>query len=209
MRIGGFIKQSLVDYPGKIAAVVFTQGCNFRCGYCHNPQLVLPKLFQENPQLLPLNILSYLEKRKKWLDGVVITGGEPTIHKDLPLFLKEIKTLGFAVKLDTNGTNPLLLEQIIKNKLVDYIAMDIKILPEKELYGKIIGIPNVDEIQVNILTSILLLKNTAIDVEFRTTSIPGTHDDAILQLIHQFVGKDKFYKVNEFREGITISSYTQ
>ncbi|NJO88455.1 MAG: anaerobic ribonucleoside-triphosphate reductase activating protein [Chloroflexia bacterium] len=146
MRIGGFVKQSLIDYPGKIAAVVFTQGCNFRCGYCHNPQLVLPNLFIERFDLAPLNIISYLEQHRNWLDGVVVTGGEPTIHKDLPLFLKEIKKLGYAIKLDTNGTNPHLLEQIIKNKLADYIAMDIKIAPEKNLYGKIIGIQMTDDI---------------------------------------------------------------
>lgn len=117
MKIGGFIKQSLIDYPGKIAAVVFTQGCNFRCGYCHNPQLVLPELFLEQPELVPLNIISYLKEHKNWLDGVVVTGGEPTIHKDLPLFLKEIKGLGYSIKLDTNGSNPYMLERIVKEKL--------------------------------------------------------------------------------------------
>jgi pyruvate formate lyase activating enzyme len=209
MKIGGFVKQSLIDYPGKIAAVVFTQGCNFRCGYCHNPQLVLPNLFMERFDLAPLNIISYLESHKNWLDGVVVTGGEPTIHKDLPLFLKEIKALGYAVKLDTNGTNPHLLEQIIKKKLADYIAMDIKIAPEKDLYGKIIGVQMTDDILEKIMVSILLLKNTSIDGEFRTTFIPGIHDETTLQLIQQLVGNSKSYHINQFRDGETINEVTK
>ncbi|HEY9125434.1 MAG TPA: anaerobic ribonucleoside-triphosphate reductase activating protein [Bacteroidales bacterium] len=204
MRIGGFVKQSLIDYPGKIAAVVFTQGCNFRCGYCHNPQLVLPELFIEHLELAPINIISYLAKHKNWLDGVVVTGGEPTIHKDLPLFLKELKDLGYSIKLDTNGSNPYMLEQIVENKLVDYIAMDIKIAPEKDLYGKIIGIQMTDEIIEKIMVSILLLNNTSIEGEFRTTFIPGIHDEATVNLIQRLVGQNKSYKVNEFREGKTI-----
>jgi pyruvate formate lyase activating enzyme len=209
MKIGGFVKQSLMDYPGKIAAVVFTQGCNFRCGYCHNPQLVLPNLFMERFDLVPLNIISYLEQHRTWLDGVVVTGGEPTIHKDLPLFLKEIKALGYAIKLDTNGTNPYLLEQIIKNKLADYIAMDIKIAPEKDLYGKIIGIQMTDDILEKIMVSILLLKNASIEGEFRTTFIPGIHDETTIKLIQRLVGNSKSYKINQFRDGETINEITK
>jgi pyruvate formate lyase activating enzyme len=208
MQIGGFEKQSLIDYPGKIAAVVFTQGCNFRCGYCHNPQLVLPELFLNEPEYVPLNILSYLEKHKNWLDGVVVTGGEPTIHKDLPVFLKAIKDLGYFVKLDTNGSNPYMLERIIKKKLVDYIAMDIKIAPEKDLYGKIIGIQMTDEIIENILASIIILKNTPVEGEFRTTVIPGIHDEATVELIQLLIGKEKSYKINEYRNGSTVNSYS-
>jgi pyruvate formate lyase activating enzyme len=206
MRIGGLVKQSLIDYPGKIAAVVFTQGCNFRCGYCHNPQLVLPNLFKEKFDLAPLNIISYLEQHKNWLDGVVVTGGEPTIHKDLPLFLKEIKALGYAVKLDTNGTNPYLLEQIIKKGLIDYIAMDVKIAPEKDLYGKIIGIQMTDEIIEKIMASIILIKNSPVEGEFRTTYIPGIHDEATIELIQRLIGNSKIYKVNKYREGNTIDT---
>ena len=206
MRIGGFVKQSLMDYPGKIAAVVFTQGCNFRCGYCHNPQLVLPELFINKPEYIPLNILSYLQERKSWLDGVVVTGGEPTIHKDLPLFLKEIKALGYSVKLDTNGSNPYMLEHIIKEKLADYIAMDIKIIPEKNMYGEITGIQMTDEIFEKIMASILILKNSPIEGEFRTTFIPGIHDGATLDLIQLLIGDGKTYTVNQFREGDTIAN---
>jgi pyruvate formate lyase activating enzyme len=207
MKIGGFVKQSLMDYPGKVAAVVFTQGCNFRCGYCHNPQLVLPELFLSNPEFAPLNILSYLKERKNWLDGVVVTGGEPTIHKDLPMFLKEIKDMGYAVKLDTNGSNPFMLERIIKDKLADYIAMDIKIPLEGGLYAKIIGISDVNEITENILASVLVLKNSKIDGEFRTTTIPGIHNEGMIELIKKYIGNDKRYKINEFRDGKTISSF--
>lgn len=206
MKIGGFVKQSLIDYPGKVAAVVFTQGCNFRCGYCHNPQLVLPELFLNKPEYIPLNIISYLKERKNWLDGVVVTGGEPTIHKDLPEFLKEIKALGYSVKLDTNGSNPYMLERIIKDKLADYIAMDIKIPLEGGLYAKIIGISEVTEITENILTSVLILKNAPMNVEFRTTSIPGIHNEAMIELIKKYIGNDKRYVINEFREGKTIDS---
>lgn len=207
IKIGGFVKQSLMDYPGKIAAVIFTQGCNFRCGYCHNPQLVLPELFQQNPEHSSANILSYLDERKNWLDGVVVTGGEPTIHKDLPLFLKTIKNMGYRVKLDTNGSNPHLLEQIIKNKLADYIAMDIKIPLEGSLYAEIIGIPNVEEITENVLASVIMLKNAKVDVEFRTTRIPGVHNEVMIDLIRKYIGNDTHYRVNEFREGKTVESY--
>jgi pyruvate formate lyase activating enzyme len=207
MRIGGFVKQSLMDYPGKIAAVIFTQGCNFRCGYCHNPQLVLPELFLNNPEYIPLNIISYLKERRKWLDGVVVTGGEPTIHKDLPEFLNEIKALGYSVKLDTNGSNPYMLERIVKDKLADYIAMDIKIPLEDGMYAKIIGISDVNEITENIFASVLVLKNAQIDGEFRTTSIPGIHNEGMIELIKKYIGNDKRYKINEFRDGKTINSY--
>ncbi|MBN2762441.1 MAG: anaerobic ribonucleoside-triphosphate reductase activating protein, partial [Bacteroidales bacterium] len=168
MKIGGFIKQSLIDYPGKIVAVIFTQGCNFRCGYCHNPQLVLPELFENELSYTPDIIFQYLQEHKNWLDGVVVTGGEPTIHNDLPEFLKKIKDYGYLVKLDTNGSNPFILEKIIKNKLTDFIAMDIKTLPERDFYFEITGIQNIPDIAERIIASVILLKNSGVDVEFRT-----------------------------------------
>jgi pyruvate formate lyase activating enzyme len=207
MKIGGFVKQSLIDYPGKIAAIVFTQGCNFRCGYCHNPRLVLPELFPQGQHISPQEVLTYLEERKNWLDGVVVTGGEPTIHNDLAEFLKTIKDMGYQVKLDTNGSNPYMLEQIVKEKLADYIAMDIKIPLEDGLYAKIIGVADVGEITENILASVMILKNTTIDGEFRTTSIPGIHNEAMITLIKKYIGNDKRYKINEFRDGEIIGLY--
>ncbi|HDD35204.1 MAG TPA: anaerobic ribonucleoside-triphosphate reductase activating protein, partial [Candidatus Desulfofervidus auxilii] len=122
LKIKGFQKTSLIDYPGKICSVLFLPGCNYRCPFCQNPDLI------ENPDKLPDieegYILSFLKKRKGLVDGVCITGGEPTIHKELPSFIKKIKDLGFLVKLDTNGSNPEMVEHLIKNKLLDYVAMD-------------------------------------------------------------------------------------
>lgn len=206
MQIGGFVKQSLIEYSGKIAAVVFTQGCNFRCGYCHNPQLVLPELFQKKSNISIDTILYYLKKRKNWLNGVVVTGGEPTIHSDLPDFLKEIRSLGFSIKLDTNGSNPVILDHLIREKLVNFVAMDIKTIPEASCYTKIIGLA-ADKIIENVISSILLLKLSGIKYEFRTTSIPGIHNKEILELIQDYIGNDTHYKINEFRQGDTISSY--
>lgn len=208
MRIGGFVKSSLIDWEGKVAAVIFTKGCNFRCGYCHNPSLVLPELIDRTEDIDEKTVLDFLAERNNWLDGVVMTGGEPTIHRDLPVLLEEIKSLGYSLKLDTNGTNPCMLEKIIKNKLVDYIAMDIKNLPEKNLYGKISGIQITDDIIEKIMASILLLNNTAIEVEFRTTIIPGIHDETTIKLIQTLLGKNKKYRTNLYRDGITIKTYS-
>ncbi|MGI6340415.1 MAG: anaerobic ribonucleoside-triphosphate reductase activating protein [Bacteroidales bacterium] len=207
MRIGGFVKNSLVDWEGKVAAVIFTKGCNFRCGYCHNPSLVLPELMNRTEDIAEKTVLDFLAERNTWLDGVVVTGGEPTIHRDLPVFLEDIKLLGYPVKLDTNGTNPFMLQKIIKNKLADYIAMDVKILPEKSLYGKITGIQVTADIIEKIMTSILLLNNTATEVEFRTTIIPGIHDEAAIELIHTLLGNNKKYRTNQYRNGSTIETY--
>ena len=208
MRIGGFVKNSLVDWEGKIVAVVFTKGCNFRCGYCHNPSLVLPELIDKAEDIAEKTVLDFLAERNNWLDGVVVTGGEPTIHRDLPVLLEQIKSLGYSVKLDTNGTNPGMLGKIIKNKLADYVAMDIKILPEKNLYGKITGIQITDNIIEKIMASILLLNNTVIDVEFRTTFIPGIHDNSTIKLINRLLGENKKYKINLYRDGVTIKTYS-
>lgn len=166
MRIAGFQKFSLIDYPGKLSAVVFTQGCNFRCPYCHNPELVDPHLFSE--QIDPDEIFAFLEKRKGKLDAVVITGGEPTIHKDLPIFTKRIKDMGYLVKVDTNGTNPDILGDVISHGSVDYIAMDLKAPTEKYEY--------VVKVQVNkeaIASSVSMIMNSGVDYEFRTTLVSG------------------------------------
>jgi pyruvate formate lyase activating enzyme len=206
MKIGGFVKQSLIDYPGKMAAVIFTQGCNFRCGYCHNPQLVLPHLFQDFPEYAPENILCFLNERREWLDAVVVTGGEPTIHPDLPDFLREIKKLGYPIKLDTNGSNPAMIEQILNEKLVDYIAMDIKIHHNDALFSQIVGLSDVKQLTENILASVIILKQTNTMVEFRTTSIPGIHDEVMIDIIKKFIGSGNYYKTNPFRQGSTVSA---
>lgn len=160
-KIGGFQKTTFLDYPEKIACIVFTTGCNFRCGYCHNPEL-----FKSEPVLTVPAFFDFLKSRKGKLDGVVITGGEPTLQNGLEDFIKEIKNLEFLVKLDTNGTNPKILEYLLNLNLLNYVAMDIKAPLDK--YKKI---TNVDFDIQKIKDSINLIKNSEIDYEFRTTVV--------------------------------------
>lgn len=155
MLIGGLQKTSLLDFPEKISAIVFTAGCNFRCGYCHNPELI-------NHIAAVKDVFEFLKSRIGKLDGVVITGGEPCVQKDLPEFIKNIKALGYAVKLDTNGSFPEVLEKVLP--YIDYVAMDIKAPLEK--YPEI---ANVEVNTDNILKSIKLIQNSGVDYEFRTT----------------------------------------
>jgi pyruvate formate lyase activating enzyme len=129
MRIGGLQKLSLIDFPGKLAAVIFTQGCNLRCRYCHNPELVLPSCFHET--IKEEDVLAFLYSRRKYLEGVVISGGEPTVQPELIPFMRSVKQMNFALKLDTNGTRPEILKEIIALQLVDFIAMDVKAPLEK------------------------------------------------------------------------------
>jgi pyruvate formate lyase activating enzyme len=168
MKIGGLVRFTLIDYPGKVAAVIFTQGCLFRCHYCHNPSLVISSMptkgFEEE------EIFSFLHSRRKKLDGIVITGGEPTLHSDLPEFLEKIKKLGFLVKLDTSGVFPEKLENLLEKKLVDYIAMDIKAPLEK--YPSVTGVA-IDPKKIQ--KSIALIKNSSIPYEFRSTLLPFLH----------------------------------
>lgn len=163
MIIGGFQKVSLIDYPGKISSIIFTQGCNFSCVYCHNKELININNSTENTYK-EKEIIEFLKQRTKKIDAVVITGGEPTLQKDLIPFMKQIKELDFLVKLDSNGTNPDVLKEAINSKLVDYIAMDIKAPLEK--YSSITK-TNVDIEKIK--ESINLIKNSGIQHEFRTT----------------------------------------
>jgi len=165
MKISGWIKQSLMDYPGKIAAVVFTQGCNFRCPYCHNPELI-PLAPGSFPEEL---ILQHLAKNRFLLDGIVITGGEPTLQKDLCGFIEQVKAMDLAVKLDTNGTHPQLLNDLISKKLIDYVAMDIKSSFEPLRYGLAVGIQIPPGLLERVKTSVRVIIESGIDHEFRTT----------------------------------------
>ncbi|MBN1797729.1 MAG: anaerobic ribonucleoside-triphosphate reductase activating protein [Spirochaetales bacterium] len=167
MLIGALQRFSLLDYPGKISCIVFTQGCNFRCPYCHNPELVDSRLFM--PKIMPQVFFSFLEKRIKKIDAVVITGGEPTIQSDLPEFIRKIKALDFLVKLDTNGSRPEVLSALLDNKLLDYIAMDIK--APLDLYGKISGVYKNGSLNTAIRESIDLIINSEVEHEFRTTIV--------------------------------------
>lgn len=189
MRIGGLQKSSLIDYPGKICAIVFTIGCNFRCPYCHNPELV----DETAEELSQDEFFAFLEKRIGKLDAVTITGGEPTLHNDLVPFIIKIKELGFLVKLDSNGTHPDVLAQLISEKSVDYIAMDIKAPLQK--YTQTVARPVDIE---NIMRSIALLITGDIPYEFRTTVIKSllSYDD--FHQIGESINGAKIYYLQKF-----------
>lgn len=181
IEIGGFQRISLIDYPGKVVSIIFTVGCNFRCPFCHNSDLALRRY--ERIKLYSYDeIFSKLDDAKSFIDGVEITGGEPTIWGDeLIDFIKKLKKYGL-IKLDSNGSNPQVLEKILKENLVDYIAMDIKTSLSINCYSKAIGLPNMpQQLFQNIKQSIDLLKNSKIPHEFRTTVVPGlvTKEDVI------------------------------
>ena len=168
MKISGLQKMTLLDFPGKVACTVFLQGCNFRCPFCHNSDL----LGAEGPEgISEEELLAFLKKRVNLLDGVCITGGEPTLYKDLPQLLQKIKDLGYLIKLDTNGTNPALLKELAEKGLIDHVAMDIKNGPG--MYGVTVGVPNLhlDKLE----ESIRLLTAGLVDYEFRTTVVAQLH----------------------------------
>ena len=195
MIIAGFQKQSLIDYPENISAVVFTQGCNFRCPYCHNPELVVPKYY--TPAYKETDILAYIDKYKHLLTAVCITGGEPCLHHTLPDFIAQIKELKLKVKLDTNGSKPQLLQELFSKQMIDFIAMDIKHILTIEAYRKAVGAHLTEATFANILQSIALIKNANIPHEFRTTVAKGLHTIAdIKQLKTQF---GRAYKIQNFR----------
>lgn len=196
MTIGGIQKFSTVDYPGYTVASIFTIGCNMRCGYCHNPELVLPEQYAGT--IPEEEIFEFLEKRRGLLDGVAISGGEPTMQEDLPDFIRRCKKMGFLVKLDTNGTNPGVLRELLQENLVDFVAMDIKGPLEK--YSQIAARPiDIDAIR----ESIDLIR--MIPHEFRTTIVRGQlvpeDFESIGQLVH---GADRF-ALQYFVPGTTVS----
>lgn len=186
MRICGFQKFSLLDYPGKISAIVFTGGCNFRCPYCHNPELVRPKSFKT--AISEKSFFKFLKSRQGQLDAVVITGGEPTLQKDLLDFIKQIKKLNFLVKLDTNGSYPEVLKKILEANLVDYFAMDIKSPLEK--YKNIVG--NAGDVE-KIIKSIKLIKEQNKNYEFRTTIVkPLLSMQDVIKISQEIKGAKKY-----------------
>ncbi|MFA6171013.1 MAG: anaerobic ribonucleoside-triphosphate reductase activating protein [Patescibacteria group bacterium] len=208
MEIGGLQKFSLLDYPGKIAAIVFTQGCNFRCHYCYNPVLVWPKRRgkvkypspkgegqEGHPRIKEGDLFDFLKKRKGKLDGVVVTGGEPTIQPDLPEFLAKIKKLGYLIKLDTNGSNPKMLSRIFKEKLADYIAMDLKAAPEE--YEKACGIKfGLDKIK----KSIKIIRESGVAREFRTTAVPGLVDKSDIEALGKLIKGEENWFLQGFKK---------
>jgi pyruvate formate lyase activating enzyme len=195
MLIAGFEKNTLLDYPGKVASIIFTYGCNLRCPYCHNPELVIKPIDKKN-LFSEESILNYLKKRKGLIDALVITGGEPTLQKDLVPFIRKAKDLDILVKLDTNGTNDDIVEHIISLNIVDYWAMDIKYPSELlEDYG-------IDAQKVK--NSIEMIMNSGKEYEFRTTYVKGIHniDDAVN--IGKMIEGENNYYIQNFRKGKTI-----
>lgn len=199
MKIGGFQKNSLIDWEGKIASVIFVKGCNFRCPFCHNPELVFdPGGEAEEGGDLRGDILSYLDQWKIWLGGVVITGGEPGIYPDLPELIFEIKEKELPVKLDSNGSNPDLLEDLIGSGLVDYVAMDIKSGLDSESYRMACG----KSVELDpILRSISILLKGGCDYEFRTTIVPGLFDRNEIELIGETIAGARRYILQPFKPG--------
>jgi pyruvate formate lyase activating enzyme len=191
MKIGGLQKVSLIDYPGLICATIFLQGCNFKCSYCHNPELVDPRLFQ--PCIKENEVLDFLNTRKGKLDAVVITGGEPTIHDDLAPFIKKIKKMKFAVKLDTNGSQPQVIKALLDEKLLDFIAMDIKAPLEK--YKSVVKVPvNSDLIK----DSIKIILKAKIPHEFRTTIVESQLEEKDIQQIAKLISGANHYVLQKF-----------
>lgn len=190
MNISGLQKLSLSDYPGFISAVIFTQGCNFNCDYCQNSSLIPNKkgLMEEE------EILDYLKKRKSILDGLVISGGEPTVQKDLKEFIIKIKEFGYKIKLDTNGSNPKVLKDLLDNNLLDYVAMDIK--QDKINYEEVTGYKKYNF--ESIKESIKILEESKIDYEFRTTLIKNYHDLQKVENILKIIDKKSKYYLQNF-----------
>ncbi len=199
MQIGGLQKVTLIDYPGRIAATIFLTGCNFRCPFCYSSELVLPEKIKKQPRISEKDFFKFLKERKKLIDGVVVCGGEPAISKGLISLIKKIKKEGFLVKLDTNGSEPKILEELIDKKLIDYVAMDIK--GPKEKYGEFSGQKvNVRKIQ----KSIDILKKGKIDYEFRSTIVPTLHKKGDVIEMAKWIRGAKRYYLQNFRPEKTI-----
>jgi len=198
MKIGGLQKVSLIDYPAKISAVVFTQGCNFRCSYCHNPELVDPKLFQS---CLPeKDILDFLTTRSGKLEGITITGGEPTLQEDLIPFVRSIRKLGFCVKLDTNGSHPDVLIDMIGEKLLDFIALDIKAPLEK--YDTVVHAP----VQIeDIRRSIHRVIKSKVPHEFRTTVVSSQLSPKDISAIAKEIKGAKRFVLQKYQPAKSLS----
>ncbi len=198
--VKGFISTSFVDWPGRICSVIFLAGCNLRCHACHNHRLVLDP---DSVPDYPLDaLLAHLRGRKKWIERVTVTGGEPTLQRKLPEFLRVIKSIGMSIKLDTNGTNPRVLEHLMEAELIDAVHMDVKAPLDREAYSRVAGVP----VNVNvIMRSIELLRNSSLEVAFRTTVIPGLVREPELQRIRDFLGDVDRFAVQPFRNVETLN----
>ncbi|MEI6627328.1 MAG: anaerobic ribonucleoside-triphosphate reductase activating protein [bacterium] len=195
MKIGGLQPLTLTDYPGKVAAIIFTSGCNMRCHFCYNPNLVLPELIAQQFFMPEEEVWRTLENRKKYLDAICLTGGEPLMQEDIIDFCRRLKKLGYLIKLDTNGLMPQKLAEIIGAGVIDYIAMDIKgPLNNYEKYCQIAVPEDV------IIKSIGLVINSGIDYEFRSTLVRGLHDrEDVVKMAEAIKGAKKYYLQNFFQ----------
>ena len=199
MNIASFQKFTLLDYPRHIATTVFTVGCNFRCSFCHNPELVLSSQFMVHGNSNEKDFFKFLEGRRGRLEAVCITGGEPTLQNDLLDFMSKIKKMGYLVKLDTNGMRPDVLKKALDLKIIDYVAMDIKNSLknyEKTVCAKV----DLERIKM----SVELIKNSKIDYDFRTTVVPGIHKEKDFQDIALWIGGARKYFLQRFRDIKTL-----
>jgi len=204
MKFAGLVKQSLVDYPGEVTAVLFTRGCNIRCPFCQNTDLLL-----RSPRFVePISLeeaLDFLKERKGFLDAVTVTGGEPTLHEDLPHALSAFKALGYLVKLDTNGTNPAMLQQLIAGGILDYVAMDIKAPLDYRKYARACGKLTTEEF-FNVRSSIRMLMEAGIEVEFRTTVVPLLHSFEDIEEIARYIQGAPLYSLQQFNPSVTLDT---
>lgn len=198
MNIAGFQKLSLIDYPGTISSVVFTQGCLFRCAYCHNPQLIP---FADRGAVDEKEVYEYLSHRQNMIEGVCITGGEPTLQKGLEHFIREIKKMGYVVKLDTNGMNPHIVRQLIDARVIDFIAMDIK--APWETYQEVIRI-GTHELISRCKETFHLIQSSRIDHEFRTTILPGMHTKEDFFTIASYLKEGERYAIQQTQFEVTL-----
>jgi pyruvate formate lyase activating enzyme len=199
MLIGGFEKLTLLDYPEKTAAMIFTRGCTFLCPFCHNPELIFAD--QDTEHITEEEVLAYLKKKKKMIDGLVITGGEPTIHKDLGDFIKKVRALGLSVKLDTNGTSPETVERFLKEKIVDYFAMDLKHTWEKyNLIGRSKKAGMINDVR----KTFALIQQSHLPHEFRTTVFPGCHSEEDFFTMASYLLPGETYFLQNIRYGKTL-----
>jgi len=206
MRIASILPTTLIDYPGRVAALIYTPSCNFRCPFCHNPELVLPERIAALDLIPDERVLSLLDERRGFLDALAITGGEPTLQPDLARFIRRVKGLGYLVKLDTNGSHPEILRELFREGLLDYVAMDVKSPPERypEFAGVEVDIALIEE-------SIRLIESRAPDYEFRTTVAPGmTRED--IRAIARWIKGAKRYVLQRFtvpsEKGLVDPSFT-
>jgi len=204
MKITGFQKTSLIDYPGHIVSIIFTQGCSFKCPYCHNSDLISPD--SKSKEYFPVEyIYSFIKNRKGLIDGVSITGGEPTLQSDLYDFITKVKSMGLKIKLDTNGCNPQILKSLFMENLLDYIAMDVK--------GSLQDYENIINTKINIdsiIKSIKLIQESTIPYEFRTTVVPELHDiEQIKDIAILLKGSNKYFIQNFKAKNTFNTDYMQ